>query len=345
MEETFREDDLIEELQIRVDRGQSPLRIDRFLMDRLERLSRNKVQQGIRAGSIKVNQSEVKANYLVKPFDLISVIMPRSSGYQEIVEGQDLSLEIIYEDTDVLVLNKPVGLVVHPGVGNREGTLVHGLVHHLGRRDLPLLRGNPVDRPGLVHRLDKNTSGLLVVAKNDFSISHLARQFFDHSIDRVYYALVWGQPDSVEGTVHTYIGRDPKDRLKQKVLDPDQGKEAITHYRVLDPMYYVSLVECRLETGRTHQIRVHMQHLGHPVFGDERYGGDRIAKGTPHHKYRQFVDNCFELMPYHALHAGVLGFEHPVTGERMRFEVGLPESFRQVLERWRNYVHTRKSLL
>ncbi len=338
------EEILYEEQFIQVDDGQSPLRIDKFLMDRITRLSRSRIQKGIIDGSIKVNNRTIKPNYKVRPADQISVLYPRYEDSQRRLEPEDIPLDIIHEDDHVLILNKPVGLVVHPGVGNWSGTLVNGLLHYLGHTDLPSLEGNPDNRPGLVHRIDKDTSGLLVVAKNNVALTHLARQFFDHSIGRKYQALVWGQPDPEQGIIDQFIGRDPKDPTRQRAfVDMDMGKRAITHFKVIEPMYYVSLVECWLETGRTHQIRIHMKSMGHPLFGDAKYGGDRIVKGTIFQKYRQFVQNCLRIMPHQALHAASLAFDHPKTGERLTFEAPLPEHFSSVLDKWRRYVANRTS--
>ena len=340
------EDDLLERMVIRVDPGQQPLRIDRYLMDRITKLSRTKIQTGISSGSVRVNEGLVKPNYKVRPLDAIEVLLPKVSPDAGILHGEDIALDIIYEDGDLLVVNKPVGMVVHPGVGNRTGTLVNALVHYLGESDLPVLDGNPLDRPGLVHRIDKNTSGLLVIAKNEFSLSHLARQFFEHTTERNYLALIWGQPAQVKNTIESYIGRDPKDRTKQHVYeDGEQGKRAITHFEVIEPMYYVSLIRCKLETGRTHQIRVHLSSSGHPLFGDVKYGGARIVKGTVFQKYKQFVQNCLNMMPHQALHAQSLGFTHPKSGERMKFDIDPPEDFQKLLSKWRNYVDLRKSTL
>lgn len=343
-QEEHTSDDLIEEIKIKVDRKQSPLRIDKFIVDRLEGMSRNKVQIGIKVGAVTVNGKMIKSNYKIRPLDQIVMIKPRSGHQDAMVRAEPIPLEIIYEDEDVLVINKQAGLVVHPGVGNYSGTLVNGLVNYFQKKELPVKEGNYADRPGLVHRIDKNTTGLMVIAKNDEAMTHLGKQFFDHAIERKYVALVWGQPDEAEGTIKTNIGRHPKDRILMTTFDLDQevGKYAVTHYKTLLPMYYVSLVECELETGRTHQIRVHMKHLGHPLFNDERYGGDRIIKGTVYSKYKQFVHNAFQLMPGHALHAKVIGFTHPTSGERMRFEAPLPNYFQELIDKWHKYVDGKK---
>lgn len=342
-----RQEPLFVRHEIVVDPGQGLLRIDKFLDDRLERVSRNKIQNAIRAEAITVNGAVVKPNYKVKPGDLISVLWPRHPYHSDEVRAEDIPLDIIYEDGDVLIVNKAPGMVVHPGVGNHTGTLVNALAFHLRKQDnIPVMEGNPDDRAGLVHRIDKDTSGLLVVAKNDYAMSHLARQFFNHSIRREYVALVWGSPDPPEGTIDVNIGRHPRHRMKQAAFrEGEDGKEAITHYETLEDLYYVSLVKCTLETGRTHQIRVHMQTIGHPVFNDAKYGGDRIMKGTVFSKYKQFVQNCFDLLPRHALHARTLGFVHPSTGEQMFFESKLPEDMANIVEKWRHYVEHRKELI
>jgi 23S rRNA pseudouridine1911/1915/1917 synthase len=308
-----------------VDPGQTPVRIDKFLFDR------------IRAEAITVNDKAIKPNYKVRPGDQVSVVFPKTHLDEGIVP-ENIPLDIMYEDDDVLIVNKPAGMVVHPGVGVHSGTLVNALAYHLLGSTLPVMPGNTEDRLGLVHRIDKDTSGLLVIAKNDFAMTHLAKQFFRHEIERKYLALVWGTPDPPEGTITGHIGRDVRNRLQMAVFpEGELGKHAVTHYKVTEDLYYVSLVECQLETGRTHQIRVHMAYLGHPVFNDERYGGDRIVKGTIFTKYRQFVENCFKLMPRHALHAETIGFIHPGSGKQVRFECPVPADFQAVLEKWRNY--------
>lgn len=328
-----------------VDGGQSPIRIDKYLMDKLEHVTRNKIQQGIKAGIVLVNDAEIKSNYKVRPSDKITIVMPATSDDEESIIPEDIPLNIVFEDDDVLVVDKPSGMVVHPGISNRSGTLVNAVAYYLGNSSGPTLPGNPANRPGLVHRIDKYTSGLLVLAKNDFTLSALARQFFDHNIHRRYLALVWGAPDPAEGTIDEFIGRNLKDRTRQQVFpDRDLGKHAITHYQVLEDLYYVSLVACELETGRTHQIRVHMQYAGHPLFNDDRYGGREIRKGTVFTKYKQFVNNNFELLEGQALHAAELGFKHPVSGEEMKFTSDLPNNFSDVLIRWRNYLSNRKEI-
>ena len=340
------EEQLFEERVIRVDPGQDQLRIDRFVLDRTNRISRTRIQDGLRAGSITVNGETVKPNYKVRPNDEIRLLIPRHPEQTDELLPQRMALDIVHEDADVLVINKPPGLVVHPGVGNYRDTLVNGLAYYLRGLDLPVAEGNPDNRPGLVHRIDKDTSGLLVIAKTPWAMTHLARQFFDHSVDRRYNALVWGSPEPPEGTIVANVARDPSDRRRMTVTrEADDGKHAVTHYRTLEDLYYVSLLECRLETGRTHQIRVHMRHLGHPLFNDGRYGGDRIRKGTVFTRYRQFVENTFDLLPRQALHARTLGFTHPTTGQRLHFETELPADMQAALQRWRGYLSSRKEIL
>lgn len=334
----------VERKVIVVDKGQSPIRLDKFLGDRLENVSRNKIQNGLASGAVTVNGKAAKPSYKVAPLDEIELVMPR---YQEPGAGivpEDIPLQIMHEDDDILVVNKQPGMVVHPGIGNHSGTLVNALAHYLTRDDLPVMDGNPNDRPGLVHRIDKDTSGLLVIAKNDFAMTHLAKQFFDHTIERTYQALVWGAPEPADGTIEANIGRHPRLRTQQAVFaEGDEGKRAVTHYRTIEDLYYVSLIECRLETGRTHQIRVHMKHIGHPLFNDTKYDGDRIRKGTVYNKYKQFVQNSFDLMPRHALHAKSLGFVHPRTEKKVTFDSPLPEDFVSVIEKWKHYITHRKS--
>lgn len=332
--------DASEELYVRrnivVDKGQDLLRIDKFLMARIEGATRNKIQQGIEAGLVLVNNQPVKSNYKVRPADQIVLYSETNPESTEIVP-ELMALDIVYEDQDLMVLNKPSGIVVHPGCGNYHGTLVNGVAFHL-RQQNPDVTEELLPRFGLVHRIDKNTSGLLVLAKNEKASAHLAKQFFDHTVDRKYIALVWGDFTEDQGTVHAHVGRHQRFRkIMTAYPDGDYGKEAITHYRVLEHFHYVSLVECQLETGRTHQIRVHMQLIGHPLFNDDTYGGDRIVKGTIYTKYKQFVDNCFALCPRHALHARTLGFTHPTTKERMFFESPLPNDMEQLIAKWRSY--------
>lgn len=337
-EQTEQPEELFELQTIVADKGQTPIRIDKFLMDRMERVSRNRVQNGIDDGLILVNDKVVKTNYKVRPLDEIKVYLEEAPREIKLIP-EKIDFKVVYEDDDVMVIDKPAGLVVHPGLGNYSGTLVNGLIYYFNNSELPVKDGNNADRPGLVHRIDKDTSGLLVIAKNDHAMTHLAEQFFDHSIDREYIALVWGCPADEKGTVDMPVGRHPKDRMLMTVSeDGEFGKNAITHYEVLEDLYYVSLIKCKLETGRTHQIRVHMKYLGHPLFNDKRYTGNTIRKGTVYAKYKQFVFNCFDQMPRQALHARLLGFTHPVTGERLVFESELPDDFSGVLDKWRHYL-------
>ena len=328
------EQDLYEHLRIVVDKGQSLLRLDKFLMIRIEGASRNRIQNSIDAGNVLVNDKVVKASYKVKPADVISVVMPHPPRDTE-VYPENIPLDFVYEDSDIIIINKPAGMVVHPGFNNYSGTLVNALVYHFNQ--LPQLPGNE-GRPGLVHRIDKDTSGLLLISKNERAITYLAKQFFDHTISRKYVALVWGDI-AEDGTVQGYIGRSAKDRkIMAMHTDPERGKWSVTHYKVLERLNYVTLIECQLETGRTHQIRAHMKHIGHPLFNDGTYGGDRIMKGTVFSKYKQFVENCFALLPRQALHAKSLGFVHPGTQEFMNFDSEVPADIAAVLEKWRNYV-------
>ncbi|WP_179414733.1 RluA family pseudouridine synthase [Mucilaginibacter sp. E4BP6] len=328
------EQDLYEHLRVVVDKGQSLLRIDKFLMHRVENASRNRIQNAIDLGNVLVNDKPIKPSYKVKPLDVISVVLPHPPRDTE-VYPENITLDIVYEDDDVLIVNKPAGMVVHPGYNNYTGTLVNGLVYHF--QQLPTLPGND-GRPGLVHRIDKDTSGLLLISKNERAMTWLARQFFEHTITRKYLALVWGDLEQ-DGTVTGYIGRSINDRRVMAIYDdPEKGKWSVTHYKVLERMNYVTLIECQLETGRTHQIRAHMKHIGHPLFSDATYGGDKILKGTVFSKYKQFVDNCFEIMPRQALHAQTLGFIHPTQKKYIYFESALPQDFETVLEKWRKYI-------
>lgn len=337
------EDNLFEHFRFVADPGQSPIRIDKFLIDRIVGVSRNKIQNAASNGYVRVNDDIVKSNYKIRPNDVITIMMPEEPRERRILEPEEMDLDIVYEDADVIVLNKPAGLVVHPGVGNWTGTLVNGLVHHLGRSDIPSLPGNDATRPGIVHRIDKDTSGLMVVAKNEKALTHLAKQFYDHDIKREYIAIVWGEPEPEKGTITGHIGRNPSDNVKMKVFhDGEAGKHAVTHYEVIDPYYYISVVKCILETGRTHQIRVHMASKGHPLFNDVKYGGDQIKKGTIFSKYKQFVFNCFKLLERHALHAQTIGFVHPTTGNEMVFESELPEDMQNVIDKWQHYVTHQK---
>lgn len=338
------DDDLYVHQEITVDKGQAPLRIDKFLMDKLERVSRNRIQNAIAVGSILLNGNEVKSNYKVKPLDHIALVLPRNPDEEIPLLPEEMSLDIVYEDDDVMVIYKPPGLVVHPGVGNMDGTLVNGLMYHFQQQGLKSFTESS-QRPGIVHRIDKDTSGLMVVAKTEYSMTHLGKQFFDHTIDRTYIALVWGEPEEDKGTIDAPIGRHVRERKQMAIVDVREGgKEARTHYEVLERLYYVSLVKCNLETGRTHQIRVHMKSIGHTLFNDERYGGNRVLKGTLFTKYKQFVDNCFDLIPRQALHAQSIGFTHPVSGKRLFFETPLPEDMSAALDKWRSYKNSRTKL-
>jgi len=331
-------DQLFEHYNIEVDKGQEALRVDKFLMNRLEKTSRNKIQNAAKAGCIVVNDKIVKSNYKIKPGDTVKMLLPQEPRTLELIP-ENLNLDIIYEDDDLIVVNKPSGLVVHPGFGNYSGTLVNGLVYHF--KNLPKNK-DFASRPGLVHRIDKLTTGLLVVAKTEFAMSHLAKQFYERTVNRRYQALVWG--DLMEdGTIEGHIGRHLKNRKKMTVFpEGEYGKASVTHYKVLKRFGYVTLVECKLETGRTHQIRVHFSYIKHPLFNDTTYGGDKIMKGTVFTKYKQYVDNCFKLIPRQALHAKTLGFTHPTTNKALSFNSDLPEDMELVLEKWTNYVQHRK---
>ena len=326
--------ELYEHHRIVVDRGQEQMRLDKYLQMRLEGVSRNKIQAATKAACVLVNDKPTKASYKIKPLDTISVLLPEPPHETEILP-ENIPFPIVYEDDDVLVVDKPAGLVVHPGVGNFTGTLLNALAYYFdGKTDA---NGNPITTY-LVHRIDKNTSGLLLVAKNEAAQVVLAKQFFDHTIERKYNALVWGDFAEDEGTIVGNIGRSMKDRRVMAVYpEGEQGKHAVTHWHVLERFGYVTLVECILETGRTHQIRAHMKHIGHPLFNDETYGGDQILKGTTFTKYKQFVSNCFQLLPRQALHALVLGFEHPTTGRHLHFESPLPADFAAAVDKWRQY--------
>lgn len=329
---------LYEHYRVVVDKGQALLRIDKYLTDRLLNTTRNRIQLAADAGSILVNGSPVKSNYRVKPLDVITIVMTRPPRDIEIIP-ENIPLSVVYEDADLLVVDKPAGLVVHPGHGNYTGTLVNALAYYL--KDDPAY--DPTDpRLGLVHRIDKDTSGLLVIAKKPEAKSHLSLQFFNKTTKRNYLALVWGTVKEDEGRIEGNIGRDPKDRMQMTVFpEGDQGKTAVTHYTVKERLGYVTLVECRLETGRTHQIRVHMKYIGHPLFNDARYGGNEILKGTTFSKYKQFVQNCFAVCPRHALHAKTLGFVHPRTGEEMYFDSELPEDMSELINKWKTYTVTK----
>ncbi len=329
---SIHEDDLFEHHKFKASKGQEPLRIDKYLMNFIENATRNKIQQAAKDGHIWVNDAIVKQNYKVKAGDEIKVLFSYPP-YEFLLSPEDIPLNIIYEDDTLLVVNKPAGMVVHPGHGNYSGTLINALLHH--QKDLPV---NSNERPGLVHRIDKDTSGLLVIAKNEMAMTHLAKQFFDKSSEREYVALVWGNVEQDSGTVEGHVGRHPKNRLQMTVFpEGDQGKEAVTHYKVLERLGYVTLISCKLQTGRTHQIRVHMKYIGHTLFNDERYGGEKILKGTTFTKYKQFVDNAFKILPRQALHAKTLGFVHPVSGKFMQFDSEIPEDMSNCIEKWRQY--------
>ncbi len=333
------ESGLYEHYRLQADPGQTSLRIDKFLSNRIDNASRSRIQAAADAGNILVNEKPVKANYKVKPGDEIVIVMDYPRRELKIIP-ENISLNITYEDESLIVINKQPGMVVHPGHGNYSGTLVNALAYYFN--DLPLFNAED-PRPGLVHRIDKNTSGLLVVAKTEQAKNKLAMQFFEKTTKRKYVALVWGNLKEEEGTITGYIGRSLKNRQVFTVFpEEDYGKHAVTHYAVKERLGYVNLVECQLETGRTHQIRVHMKHIGHPLFNDETYGGDKILKGTTFTKYRQFVQNCFAICPRQALHAQTLGFVHPLTGEGMEFSSELPRDMTDVIEKWRNYIANRE---
>jgi 23S rRNA pseudouridine1911/1915/1917 synthase len=329
------QDDLFEHYNITADPGQEPLRIDKFLLDRIPNTSRNKLQVAARNGNIVVNGNEVKPNYKVKPKDVISIVLPYPVREVELIP-ENIPLNILYEDDEVIVLNKQAGLVVHPGYGNYTGTLVNALIYHF--ENLPQKADDFYGRPGLVHRLDKNTSGIMIVAKTETALTNLAKQFYDRTTHREYYAVVWGDFEEDSGTITGHIGRSLKNRKVMSVFpEGDYGKHAVTHYEVLERFNYVTLIKCKLETGRTHQIRAHFRHIKHPLFNDIEYEGDKILKGTTFTKYKQFITNCFTAIPRQALHAKSLGFNHPKTGEWMQFDSELPSDMEDLLDRWRNY--------
>ena len=339
LEQSESDEQLFEHYRFVVDKGQSPLRIDRYIVSKMEQTSRHRIQLALEAQYVRVGGRPVKANYKVKPDDVITIMLPyQRRGFE--VHPEPIPLDIVYEDDDLLIVNKPAGLVVHPGFGHFSGTLVNALAYHLG---ISQDADAPDERMGvLVHRIDKDTSGLLVVAKNEISQMKLAGQFFEHTIKRTYWALVWGNVADDAGTIEGNIGRDPNDRMRFKVFeDGSQGKTAITHYRVLERFGYTTLVECNLETGRTHQIRVHMNYIGHPLFNDDRYGGDRVLKGPIYAKYKQFIDNCFQIMPRQALHAKTLGFILPSTHKEIFFHSEIPADFSALLAKWRSYATGR----
>ncbi|MFK8266631.1 RluA family pseudouridine synthase [Capnocytophaga cynodegmi] len=332
-EDLEKEEELYEHYSFKAGKGQEPLRVDKFLMNFVENATRNKVQQAAKQGNIFVNGVAVRSNHRVKANDEVKVMFAHPP-HEYLLTPENIPIDIVYEDDQLLVVNKPAGMVVHPGHGNYSGTLINALIYHF--ENLP---NNSSNRPGLVHRIDKDTSGLLVIAKTEEAMLHLAQQFFNKTSEREYIALVWGNVEQDEGTIEGHIGRHLKDRLQMDVFpEGNYGKEAITHYKVLERFGYVTLISCKLETGRTHQIRVHMKHIGHTLFNDERYGGNKILKGTTFAKYKQFVENCFDVLPRQALHAKTLGFEHPTTGEFLRFDSNLPEDMTRCIEKWRNYI-------
>ncbi|WP_445719619.1 RluA family pseudouridine synthase [Flavobacterium sp.] len=326
------EDELYEHHRFEASKGQSALRVDKFLMNMIENTTRNKIQQAAENGSILVNDLAVKSNYKVKAGDVVRLVLSHPT-YEQLLTPENIPLDIVFEDDQLLVINKPAGMVVHPGHGNYSGTLVNALAYHF--ENLPM---NSSERPGLVHRIDKDTTGLLVVAKTELAMAYLSKQFAEKTSEREYVALVWGNIEEDEGTVEGNIGRHDTNRMRMAVHESDEkGKPAVTHYKVLERFGYVTLVSCQLETGRTHQIRVHMKHIGHTLFNDERYGGDSILKGTTFTKYKQFVDNCFKVLPRQALHAKTLGFEHPITKEFLRFDTPIPQDLQDCIEKWRVY--------
>ncbi len=331
--------ELYEHYRYKADPGQTLVRIDKYLADRIMNISRTRIQNAANAGNILVNSVPVKPNYKVKPGDLIQIVLPNPPKEIELIP-ENIPLNIVYEDDDVLVVNKEAGMVVHPAYGNHSGTLVNALMWHF--KDLPMFNTGE-NRPGLVHRLDKNTSGILVVAKNEYALNRLSKQFFERTTDRRYNALVWGILNPPEGTITGNVGRSIRDRkIMQVFKDGEEGKTAITHYKTLEEFGYISLVECKLETGRTHQIRVHFSHIKHPIFNDEEYGGNQIIKGTTFTKYHQFISNCFKILPRQALHAKSLAFDHPVSGKRLSFDSELPDDMGQVIEKWRKYISGRE---
>ncbi|HBC79185.1 MAG TPA: RNA pseudouridine synthase [Bacteroidales bacterium] len=337
-EEIADQQELFEHYRFKADPGQSVLRIDKFIFTRIENTSRTRIQNAANAGNILVNSIPVKPNYRVKPGDIVQIVLPTPPREIELIP-ENIPVNIVYEDDDLVVVNKEPGMVVHPAYGNYTGTLVNALMWHF--RDLPLFQSGEL-RPGLVHRIDKDTSGILVIAKNELALNRLSRQFFERTTDRKYIALVWGTPSPSKGTITGNVGRNIRDRKIMQVFpDGSQGKTAITHYNVIENLDYVSVIECKLETGRTHQIRVHLSHIKHPLFNDDEYGGDKILKGTTFSKYQQFVRNCFKILPRQALHAKSLAFDHPVTGKRLSFDSDLPEDMKQVIAKWRNYTSSR----
>jgi len=333
-------EELYERMNLKVDKGQEPMRIDKFLVQRIENASRNKIQKGLENGMVLVNNKQVQPNYKIRPLDEI-VVYSDKEAHGEVIIPEEMPLNIRFEDEEIMIINKPPGLVVHPASGNYSGTLINGVAWYLQQKNHAINENN-LPRFGLVHRIDKNTSGLMVLAKTERAVRSLAKQFFDHTVKRQYMALVWGDLAEEEGTIVAHVGRHQRFRkLFDAYPEGEHGKEAITHYKVLERFGYTTLVQCVLETGRTHQIRVHMQHIGHPLFNDDTYGGDKIVKGTVFSKYRQFVDNCFAVCPRHALHAKTIGFAHPGTGKEMLFESELPDDMQQLIEKWRGYITHR----
>lgn len=337
MLEDDEEQQLYEHFRIVVDKGQEPLRVDKYMFERLKHSSRNRIQKAADAGFVHVNDQPVKSNYKVRPLDVITLMLD-APQHDHTIEAEDIPLDIVYEDTDLMVVNKAPGMVVHPGAGNFHGTLINAVAWHL--KDLTSFDAND-PAVGLVHRIDKDTSGLLVIAKTPVAKTKLGLQFFNKTTHRSYNALVWGNFKEEEGRIEGNIGRDPRDRLRMNVFPPDSeiGKSAVTHYRILERFGYVTLVECILETGRTHQIRAHMKHIGHPLFGDERYGGTEILRGQRSSTYKAFIQNCFKVCNRQALHAKTLGFVHPTTGRQMDFTSDLPNDMQQLLDKWSTYVH------
>jgi len=340
-EDITEQQELFEHYRFTVDPGQSSERIDKFLFMKLEGISRTRIQNAANAGNIIIRNSPVKPSYKIKPGDVIQIVLPSPPREIELIP-ENIPINVVYEDDDVIVVNKEAGMVVHPGYGNYSGTLVNALMWHF--KDLPLFSSGEL-RPGLVHRIDKNTSGILVIAKNELALNRLSKQFYDRTTDRKYIALVWGRPEPAEGTITGNVGRSIRDRKVMQVFpDGSQGKIAITHYRLIEDLGYISMLECKLETGRTHQIRVHFSYIKHPLFNDEEYGGDQILKGTTFAKYQQFVKNCFKILPRQALHAKSLAFDHPVTGKRLFFDSDLPDDMKQAIEKWRSYSAGRDDL-
>ena len=336
IDDNVEDDTLFEHFRFEVPKGQLLLRIDKFLMNMIQNSTRNKIQSAATSGDIYVNDVAVKSNYKVKPGDVIRILLTHPP-YENRIDPEDIPLNIVYEDDALLLINKEAGMVVHPGHGNYTGTLVHALAFHFD--NLPM---NSSERPGLVHRIDKDTSGLLVIAKTEAAMTHLAKQFEAKTSEREYIALVWGNVKEDEGTITGNIARHVKDRMQMAVFEDENiGKPAVTHYKVLERLGYVTLISCKLETGRTHQIRVHLKHIGHTLFNDERYGGHLILKGTTFTKYKQFVENCFKILPRQALHAKTLGFVHPTTGEMMRFDTEIPQDMTEVIEKWRGYAQSK----